>query len=123
MKKYGKLLETLETMHALLVKHDAAQQKITLGAIKAVEESDRDAIIKSLNSVAFWGGAGSVSDVVLFEIPWTPAFRRDVPDDDKLTRLELQLLDEMANLGIAQPNAMRRKRDIRWIASAHGLEI
>jgi hypothetical protein len=108
-------------MHQLLVKHDAGQQESVLEALRIVETSDQKAIAKCLNTLEFWGGAGSVSDLSLNEIPWTPEFRRDVQDDNRLTLLELDLIDEMQKLGIAEARALGRKKDITWIARHYGL--
>lgn len=123
MNRYEKLQSILQQMHELLVKHDQGQQKATFAAISAIESGDRETIIKSLNGLEFWGAAGSVIDTVLTEIPWTPAFRRDVTDDNRLTLLELELLQEMSKLGIAKPNVLLRERDLRWIARVNGLDI
>ncbi|MGA9418158.1 MAG: hypothetical protein WBV40_03335 [Candidatus Cybelea sp.] len=114
--KYTRLRKVLLEMHQLLVKHDAGQQESTLQALRSIDTADQNAIAKSLNTSGFWGGAGSIFDLILFESPWTPEFRRDVPDDDKLRLLELDLIDEMVKLGIADTLAIARKSAIRGTA-------
>jgi|GEM_PF-4548085 len=118
---YEGLRGILADIHRLLVRHDAGQQESVLEALRVVETSDHNAIKKCLNTLDFWGGAGSVSDLTLTEIPWTPEFRRDVADDNKLTLLELDLIAEMEKLGIAEARALGRKKDITWIADRYGL--
>lgn len=108
-------------MHQLLVKQDAGQQEYTRQALLSIGTSDQNAIAKSLNTLGFWGGAGSVCDLVLFEITWTPEFRRDVPDDNQLKLLELHLLDEMKKLGIAEALAAAQRATIRQSARHRGL--
>lgn len=115
------LREILVDMRRLLVKHDSDQQESTLEVLQCIEASDEKAIAKALNSLEFWGGAGSICDLVLYDIPWTSEFRRDVPDDNKLTQLELELIDEMEKLGIAEARTTARKADIQWIAKQRGL--
>jgi hypothetical protein len=108
--EYAPLHEILAEMHRLFVKHDVGQQKYTLRALNALESHETDAVATSLNGLEFWGGAGSVLDTILFEIPWTAEFRRDVPDDDRLKVLRAELLREMERLGIAEPRVIARAR-------------
>lgn len=108
-------------MHALLVKHDKPQESCVLRAIRAVESGDAHEIANSLNTLDFWGAAGSVIDLTLREIPWTAEFRRDIPDDNKLLLLELNLLEEMERLGFANPGVLARRSALEWKARHYGL--
>lgn len=98
-----KLRDILTEMHELLVKHDKGQQSYTLGAIAAGDSGDVDAILKSLNSLEFWGGARSIADLILTELPWSTTFRRAVEDDDRLRALRWELWREMESLNLAKP--------------------
>jgi hypothetical protein len=93
-----RLQDILTEMHALLVKYDYGQQSYTSGAIVAVDSGDPGAILDSFNSLEFWGGAGSIADLILFELPWSPGFRRAVQDDDRLRALRWELWREMERL-------------------------
>jgi hypothetical protein len=108
--EYAQLHEILAEMHRLFVKHDVGQQAYTLRALDAIGSREAEAIAASLNGLEFWGGAGSVLDIILFEIPWTAEFRRDVPDDDRLKVLRAELLRVMERLGIAEPWVIARAR-------------
>lgn len=90
-------------MHELLLKYDKGQQSCISGAITAVDSGDTDAILKSLNSPEFWGGAGSIADLILFELPWAPTFRRAVEHDDRLKALRWDLWREMQSLNVRKP--------------------
>jgi hypothetical protein len=98
-----KLRDILTEMHELLVKYDEGQQSYTSGAITAVDSGDADAILKSLDSLEFLGGAGSIADLILFELPWAPTFRRAVEDDDRLRALRWDLWREMQSLNVRKP--------------------
>jgi hypothetical protein len=108
-------------MHSLLLRHDAAQQKATARAIGALNSLNREAIASSLNTLDFWGGEGSIIDLILTEIPWTAEFRRDALDDGKLTMLELDLINEMESLGIANPGVIGRRAGLQFTARYWGL--
>jgi hypothetical protein len=108
-------------MRSLLIKHDAGQQEAAAQAIEAVKSSNREAITSSLNTLDFWGGAGSIIDLILTEMPWTAEFRRDVADDSRLTMLELDLVNEMERLGIANPGVIARRAGIQFSAEYWGL--
>jgi hypothetical protein len=82
---YGSLRRILTEMRALLLKHDAAQQEAVLTVLSAIDDGDREIIKESLNSLSFWGGSGSILDLILHEVPWTAEFKRDVADDSRLT--------------------------------------
>jgi hypothetical protein len=119
--EYSTLQAILLEMHDLLVKHDEGQQEATAQAVQAVKSLDRLAIASSLNSPEFWGGMGSIIDLNLTEMPWTAEFRRDVVDDNRLTMLELDLVNEMERLGIAKPEVISRRVLIQFSARHKGV--
>lgn len=119
--EYSGLLGILLKMHNLLVKHDAGQQKATARSIEAVKGLNRETIAESLNTLDFWGGAGSIVDLIVTEMPRTAEFRRDAVDDNTLTMLELDLINEMERLGIAEPRVVARKASIQSTARYWGL--
>jgi hypothetical protein len=81
LRKYAKLRDILAEMHGLLAKHDAGQQEEAARAIDAIDSRDADTLAKSLNSLEFWGGAGSILDLTLFGIPWSSEYKVDTVDD------------------------------------------
>jgi hypothetical protein len=100
MEQYGNLRNILTEMHELLRKHDAGQQQYPLAVVRAIDSGDGEAVTNLLNSLEFWGGAGSIDDLILFEIPWTPEFRIDKDDNERL-RVLLHLVGrEMVALNI-----------------------
>lgn len=101
---YDRLRLTLTEMRALLLKHDCGQQEYVLTALRAVDYGDREIIRRSLNNAGCWGRSGSILDLILFDIPWTAEFERDVADDSRLTKSKLDLL--MTRLGMAEPWAL-----------------
>lgn len=119
--EYSKLLSILLEMHSLLVRYDAGQQETTAQAIEAVKSLNREAIAKSLNTLSFLGASGSIIDLILTEMPWTAEFRRDEVDDNRLTILELDLVNEMERLGIANPGVVSRRSGIQSTARHSGL--
>jgi hypothetical protein len=98
---YAKLRGLMTKMHELLVKHDEPQQRIPLAVIQAIDAGDHDKVAHLLNWGGFWGGAGSVDDLVLEKIPWAPRVDNiDQPDNEKFKHLIAALRGEMVTLGI-----------------------
>lgn len=108
-----RLLTLLTKIHALLVKHDAGQSEYVSAAIRAIESGDATVISASLNTLGFWGGAGSIDDLILTELPRTAAFRPDPVDEPRLRELLRGLLDEMRAANIAEPWVLARHGDAR----------
>jgi hypothetical protein len=108
---FGPLHIVLTEIHELLVKHDAGQSNCAAAAIRAVEGGNADAIATALNTLEFWGGAGSIDDLTLTEIPWTAVFRSDPVDQPRLRTLLGELLDQMQSANIAEPWVLARRAD------------
>lgn len=110
LDRYAKLHDLLSEMHGLLVKHDSGQLEATRRALEAVESCDESEMKQELNALDFWGGSGSICDLILFD------------DDDRLTLLELAVIGEMQKLGIAEGLAIARREDIQRRALRKGLD-
>jgi hypothetical protein len=111
--QYAKLRRTLSEMHTLLAKHNADQRETLATAIDSIDNRDDTALLSTLNSLSIWGGAGSILDLILFEIPWTAEWRPDAADNKRLRGLLLELLREMESLEIAKPGVTTRGHD--WL--------
>ena len=112
MKKYDRLLDILTGVHALLAKHDEPQRKHVMQAIHAAERSDDESLKRVLNSLEFWGGSGSIIDLTLSEIPWTPRMRIDKVDQAALDKFIGELIHEMQDLKITDPRTQDRQRSL-----------
>lgn len=90
-------------MQQLLRKHDAGQHEIPKAVVEAIDRGDDKEAERLLKWGGFWGGAGSVDDLILFEMPWRPTYRVDKPDNDRLRLLLHLLRGEMMALHILGP--------------------
>jgi len=90
-------------MYALLRKHDAGQQHLPEAVVSAIDRGDDEETKRLLMWGGFWGGAGSVDDLILFEMPWSPTFRVDKSDNDRLIVLLRLLRRDMVTLNILRP--------------------
>lgn len=71
-------------MNDLLQKHDAGQQRIPLAVMEAIDRQNYDEATRLLKWGGIWGGMGSIEDVVLYRMFWSPAFRVDDAENDRL---------------------------------------
>ena len=102
MDRYNKLRGALSNLYALLRHHDEPQQKYPLAVIEAIDAGDVVAVEALLNSLEFWGGSGSILDLFLQEIPWTPELREDKAANEQLRTILHRIRQEMLSLNIMQ---------------------
>jgi histidinol-phosphate phosphatase family protein len=104
VSKYDTLRRELVRIEQLLSDHDNdGQAKYTMDVIRAIDDGNDVAISKSLTGIEFWGGSGSVDDVILQRIPWTPEFHTDVEAQAELRRLLGAVARESLALEIPMP--------------------
>jgi hypothetical protein len=111
MSAYARLSSILTNILELLVRRLAPQQDYVIGALRAVEGAEAASIAAALNGDGFWGGSGSIDDLII-SVP----IRQRATDSDDNVRLRVllgDLLEEMVSLHIAGARAMSRHSTLR----------
>jgi histidinol-phosphate phosphatase family protein len=104
LSKYDALRSTLLLIKRLLDKHGCEQASYVLNAIRAIDRQDDTAVNGAISALEFWGGAGSVADVVLKPIPWAPERGSDTEAQAELRHLLRAVARESLALGMPMPS-------------------
>ena len=98
-------MRLLEALADILRRNDRGQVEYVDHVINALKSGRVDEAYKELNGVNFWGGSGSVFDVVLYEALGPLADKPFIlsSDNQALRKTLRDMIDEMARLGIARP--------------------
>jgi len=108
---YARLSSTLRGILELLVRRLAGQQAYVIDAMREIDDADSTRIAATLNSDGFWGGSGSILDLI-FPVPISK--RGSGADDNIRLRAMLRaLLEEMIVLQLANARAASRLASLR----------
>jgi hypothetical protein len=103
---YERLEEILEIIRSILERNGRGQASAAELAILAARRKNRS-LIDCLNGLAFWGGSGSICDVIIYS-------DKQLAEDNQLLLLaEIDLVDEMERLGIARSIAIQKREMLR----------
>jgi hypothetical protein len=104
---YGSIEEILETMRSILERNGLGQARTVAKTLLALRQRDNADLARLLNGLNFWGGAGSIVDIVIY------LDKKLTPDNQLLMLAEFELVNEMERLGIASEQALHRREMLR----------
>jgi hypothetical protein len=104
---YGDIEKILETMRPILERNGFGQARTVAKTLLALRQGDNADLVRLLNGLDFWGGAGSIVDIIIY------LDKKVTPDNQLLMLAEIELVNEMERLGIASPRAIHGREDLR----------